>query len=825
MFRPASPRPTYGTRWGPSPEFDAAERRLKARPGHMSTMTHLSPKSPTAHVAHPRSVTEPRLVTEPLTVADELPSVGVDRVLVGLSRRIQRRPRLVLACWVALVIAGAAWASGVHEQLSATAGFTDPGSESVLAESIAADRAGVRPPSLILTVTAPPGSTVDGDAARRAAEGLADVLAAEQGVGDVTSAWSPDGQALRSEDGRTGAILVTLLGDDDAIDDTVARLGPQVRSVSDDVTIGIGGAAQISHETVLTARADLARAELIVVPLLLVLLLLIFRSVVAAALPLLTGLASITLTLAVLRTIGEITTVSAFALNLTTALGLGLSVDYALLIVSRYRAERRVTSDATALDATMLTTGRTVLFSALTTSLALSTLVVFPLAFLRSFAFAGVGVVLLALASSLVALPALLFLLGDRLERGRLPSRGRFDAEQAFRRLGRVMQRRPLAVVGSVVAVLLILGVPFLDLRFGPADHRALPIGAEARSTHELLQRALPHLDGPGAIAVTATAVEPGRFEAVARAASTLSEVASTSGPFGTFADGTRVAPATSETASWMNVRGSGGDGEELVRALRSLETDLDLLVGGRLARSLDAESAVMQRLPLALGAIGLSTFALLALAFRSVVAPLKAVVVNLLSLTAAFGAVVWVFQQGHLAGPLDFTATGRTDLTTPILLFCVAFGLSIDYEVILLSAIRERWLCHGDDRRAVVEGLGSSARIISASALLLIVVFGTFATSGITMVKLFGVGLAIAIFVDATLVRFALVPALMSLAGAANWWPTRPRLAGAEHPIVAPTAPDSPSPRARPPRPTVPVDVAPFSRFPPAPEHKEVTT
>jgi RND superfamily putative drug exporter len=517
-------------------------------------------------------------------------------------------------------------------------------------------------------------------------------------------------------------------------------------------------------------------------------------------LPLAVGGFAIVGTLLVLRVLAELTDVSIYALNLTTALGLGLAIDYSLFIVSRYREElRRGREPADALVATMQSAGRTVLFSAFTVAAALLALLVFPLYFLRSFGYAGIAVVALAALGALVVLPTLLALLGRRVDRFRLPRllpaarrRRRPVAvrEGGWHRLATLVMRRPLPIATLVIAFLVLLGAPFGRVSFGLPDDRVMPVATPGRAVADAIRTNFT-ANSAGALAVVATGTGDLRLRVLdidryAGRLSALAQVDRVEALTGTYARGRQVAPATpasrrfaSDDATWFSVVPSvepnSPAAEELVARVRGLWTPFAVQVTGPSASLVDTKASLFGLLPLAGAIIALITFTVLFLFTGSVVIPLKALVLNLLSLTAAYGAMVWVFQEGHLAGFLGFTATGTIDTSMPLLLFCIAFGLSMDYEVFLLSRIKEEHDRTGDTTAAVAAGLERTGRIVTAAAALVAVVFLAFATSQISFLKLFGLGTALAVVVDATLIRALLVPAFMRLAGSANWWAPAP--------------------------------------------------
>ncbi len=424
-------------------------------------------------------------------------------------------------------------------------------------------------------------------------------------------------------------------------------------------------------------------------------------------------------------------------------------------------------------------------------AVSLSALLVFPQYFLRSFAYAGIAVVLLAMAGAIVALPALLAIVGHRIDSLRvLRRRGPKPEEDGFwyRTATRVM-RHPVPVAIGVVAVLLLLGSPFLRVQFGTPDDRVLPESAPSREVSAILRTDFEG-DASESFPVVVTGIAgdvDGALAGVAERVSALAGVARVETSTGTFAGGALDATAEADAAryaragsGWMSVvptfAMASSDGERLVSDIRSLDTDDgDVLVGGPAAELVDTKASIVERLPLAIGLIVVATFVLLFLLAGSVLVPIKALVLNVLSLTATFGAMVWIFQDGHLGDWLGFTATGAVDTSVPILMFCIAFGLSMDYEVFLLSRIKEEHDRTGDNDHAVALGLERTGRIVTTAALLLSVTFFAFGTSGVSFIKMFGIGLGIAVLIDAFIIRGTLVPAFMKLAGEANWWAPAP--------------------------------------------------
>jgi RND superfamily putative drug exporter len=724
-------------------------------------------------------------------------------MLQRLGRLALRRRWAILAATLVAVALAGAFGGGAIGHLK-SGGFDDPAAESVKAAATLRDTFGTGDPNLVLLATAARGG-VDDPAMARAGRDLTRRLAAEPDLAQVASYWSTGAPSLKSQDGRQALVLGRVTGDEQTFDERARQLTAAYAGDGPDLRVQVGGQIQVFREVGDQVERDLARAEGIAVPITLLLLVVVFGSAVAGMLPLAVGGVAIVGTLLLLRLLGDLTDVSIYALNLTTALGLGLAIDYSLFIVSRYREELRAGREpADALLVTMTTAGRTVLFSAATVAVALLALLVFPLYFLRSFGYAGIAVVALAALGALVVLPALLAVLGRRVDHLRLPigrrprSPGARPAGAAgpdtgggfWHRLATGVMRRPLPVATAVVAFLLLLGTPFLGVRFGLPDDRVLPASAGSRQVADALRAGFA-ADDAGALAVVATATgDPAtrrqEIDGYAGALSRLDDVSRVDALTGSYADGRRLqgpTPASRRFAArdgtWLSVVPSVGSysarGEDLVARVRALPAPFGVQVTGPAAQLVDTKASLAAHLPAAAAIIATVTVVLLFLMTGSVVIPLKALVLNLLSLTAVYGAMVFIFQEGHLAEVLGFTPTGTIDTSMPVLMFCIAFGLSMDYEVFLLSRIKEEHDRTGDTVAAVAVGLERSGRIVTAAAALLAIVFAAFATSQVSFLQLFGVGTALAVVVDATLIRALLVPAFMRLAGQANWWAPAP--------------------------------------------------
>ena len=713
-------------------------------------------------------------------------------MLARLGRFTVRRRRLVLSLTVLFMVVAGVLGAGAFGVLQA-GGFDDPGSESAQAQALLEEHFGGGDPNVVLVLTAEGRDVAETDLAAEGAA-LAARLDAIDGVEQVASYWSlGNAPPLRSIDEDTALVLARVTGDETLVEERIALIEEELSGQQGAYDVLIGGREAVFADVGSTIESDLLRAELIAVPLTLLLLLFVFRGVVAASLPLFVGVISVLGTLLSLYVIGSITDVSIFAINLTTALGLGLAIDYSLFIVSRFREELATgRSVEAAVVRSVETAGKTVLISALTVAVSLSALLVFPLYFLRSFAYAGVAVVLLALAGSILSLPALLAVLGHRVNALRIGRRraARADDDGMWHRIAMFVMRRPIPIAVSVVAVLLLLGAPFLRVNFGTPDDRVLPTSAGSRQASEILRADFTG-NNAESFGVVAEGVGVDRTADITEAAVTISQmegVDRVDSAVGTFVSGQLVATSEADARfvavdgteiTWMSVVPNfpvvSLQGERLVNDIRSLDLPIEIGVEGTAAGLVDTKAAIGNSLPWAIAIIVIATFVLLFLLAGSLLVPVKALVLNLLSLTATFGAMVWIFQDGNLSGLLGFTATGTIDTSMPILMFCIAFGLSMDYEVFLLSRIKEEHDRTGDNEASVALGLERTGSIVTAAAALLAITFFAFGTSGVSFIKMFGIGLGLAVLMDATIVRAFLVPAFMRLAGEANWWAPAP--------------------------------------------------
>jgi uncharacterized membrane protein YdfJ with MMPL/SSD domain len=645
----------------------------------------------------------------------------------------------ILAVAAFVVVAGATWGAGVFGDLI-SGGFDDPGSPSSKAREQITAQLGRQDPDVIALFT--------GDQLQAPVQ---EVMAEVKSQPEVVSVVN----GPVSIDGRSTFLAIQLRdGDEDSKLTDLAAIEPLL--AADGVKTEVGGLIPFLDDANKQISEDITKAELISLPILLILLIFIFRGLVAAATPLLVGVLAVVGAFVAVRVLAQVTDVSVFAINIITMLGLGMAIDYSLFIVSRFREELaagKTVPEAIAL--TITTAGRTVLISGLTVALALASLLVFPLDFLKSMAWGGMSAVLVAMLAALTALPALLAVLGHRINAVRVPLPKLSKGEGGWARLAHSVMRRPVFYAAGVTALLLALAIPFLRIEFGGFDERVLPAATESRVVSERLNAGFP---GGGSSPVQVLANEdPAGLDQRIRALDGVS---------GTQVNGPLILVSypgepTSEQA------------RDLVREIRELPGSH--LVGGRSAADVDQLDAFTERLPWMLLLIAVSTFIVLFFAFGSILLPLKAILMNVISIGASFGVVVWIFQDGHFADFLGFTVTGFLEPANLVLMFAILFGLATDYEVFLLSRVREEWDATGDNNLAVARGLQRTGGIITAAALLLIIVIGGFATGGTATIKLLGVGTVVAVAVDAGLVRTLLVPATMRLLGKWNWWAPGP--------------------------------------------------
>jgi trehalose monomycolate/heme transporter len=696
----------------------------------------------------------------------------------GWGRLVCRRRRLVLVIALVVVAFAAAWGTGVFGRLQSSGGFTPPDSQSQQSSNLATAAFGRDAGDVVVLYSSPTMSVRSPAFGAAVTHALASLPASR--VESVATYWSTGSPQFVSASGRETYAVLELAGASDSARQTnynaiKAELGaPGLRTE-------VGGVVPTNEAINNEVTSDIGRAEAFSMPVLLVVMLIIFGSLAAASLPLAIGGVAILGSFTVLRLLTLATTVSIYSVNITTILGLGLGIDYGLFMVSRFREElHRQATVQDAVARTVATAGRTVAVSGVTVAMALASLMLFPEDFLRSMGYGGVATVFVDVLAALTVMPALLAVFGQNVNAVRIRRAVRrpppAEGEGAWYRLASSVMRRPLLYALPIVAVLLALGAPFLRVTWGGTDATVLPASAEPRLVTEALNRDFPGNPTAPIESIVAfrgpVAGSPAREGALAAYAGRLDRV-----------PGVIAARVTGERGdiARVDIRYRPNPYSPQARAIVGQVRDVPppagtrAYVGGQTAQLVDELSSLGQVLPWMALVVALATFLLLFLAFGSVVLPVKAIVMNALSLSAMYGVVVWIFQEGHLSGLLRFTPNGTIDPTMPILMFAIMFGLSMDYEVFLLSRIRERYDVTGDNTAAVASGLQRTGGLITSLALLLILVVGAFSASGITFIKLLGVGMIVALAVDASIVRVLLVPAVMRLLGPVNWWAPGP--------------------------------------------------
>jgi trehalose monomycolate/heme transporter len=678
-----------------------------------------------------------------------------------------RRRWIVIIAVLVLIVIGGAWGSGVSGKLT-QGGYDDPGSQAAKVDTIIADSIGKQGGDVAVLYTALAGTTVDDPALARK---INDKLAAlpEADVSKVVSYWNTHLPQLVDTSRQHGLAIITLASSDQTVQSS------QYKAIADDLAVDgvqtqVGGQVPLQKTISDKSMTDIEIAELISLPLVLVLLVVIFGSVVAALMPVLVGGLSILGALGVLRLISLGLDVNTFAVNVASLLGLGLAIDYGLFTVGRFREELaagRSTSEA--VRRTVATAGRTVAFSATLLVIALAGLMVFPLDFLKAVAYGGMSAVAIAALVSLTLLPATLSVLGPRIDKLSVPWRRGKATDPEPRWLNRVagtVMKRPALFVVLIVAILLVLGSPFLNVRFGAADEKQLPPSDPGRRAIEAITKAFPSTGNSVAEIVLQGHAAPADVQKFVRDAG---KIASDVHPVGAKGD---------VTVFNGNLPGDplGDQAKDAVTALRALPhpAGTQVLVGGFTAKLADSTQSIFDRLPWMVAILVGATLLLMFLAFGSVLLPIKAVVMSALSLSATFGILTFVFQEGHGAGWLDITAQ-PIQVGVMVLIGAVVFGLSTDYETFLLSRMVEARNKGASTTEAVRTGLVRTGRMISAAALLLIVVTGAFGLSSIVIMRFIGVGMIVALVLDATVVRLLLVPAVLRLMGNAAWWAPGP--------------------------------------------------
>jgi RND superfamily putative drug exporter len=686
-------------------------------------------------------------------------------VFQTLSRLIITRSKVMLTGYlVAIVIAG-----GIGAQVFAkfdSGGYSDPNSDSAKAWEYLEETFKVKDPTVVLIVKSKEG--VDDPSVRERALRLEAELRAEKSAETVVSYWSTNAPSLRSSDGKSAFIFIYLRSSDfSKIDSAGGYYQSKYDRDYEGLDIDASGTAVFANAINGKIQDDLKLAEAISIPITFILLLLIFGAMVASAMPLMVGVTAILGTFFALFLLTFFTDVSIFALNLTTGLGLGLGIDYALLMVNRFREELwKGSSKEEAVATTIKTAGKTVFYSGLTVILTLASMTFFPQNFFKSMGYSGVAVVALAVAGALIPLPAIMMILGARINKGLIRKSSLVVKDDGgWAKLARFVMRKPISVVIATTIGLGILIAPIADIKFSLVDSRVLPASNPAAASAAFITENFPGQESNPIEIIFPTASD--ELESIERFRSQLPQLEGI----------VRVDQLTQvgEAARLVAIHSMPPrtpEAEKLIADIRELLGGIDALVGGVAADYADTQGATARTLPYVLIWILTTVLILLFLFTGSILLPIKAILLNFASLAATMGVLTYIFINGHLTFLVgDFTVTGTLDTSTVILIAIVAFGLSMDYEVFLLSRIKEEYENGRNNEDAVAFGLQRSARIITAAALLLATVFGIFVISGVTSIKMMGFGVAFAILLDATVIRGLLVPALMRLFGEWNWW------------------------------------------------------
>jgi len=684
-----------------------------------------------------------------------------------LGHVIVRRRKAMVVFFIVSVLTAGTIGTMIFSRLD-SGGYSNPNSDSYQVYTYLNKNLKIADPNVVVVVDS--GNLAITDPAIVAkAQVLEEEMANAPGVTNVVSYWSTGGEkTLAATDGKAAYILV--YGGGEAFTPESQEMGAYFQDnfdgKRDGLTIYSGGVGVVGNAINKKIADDLKIAEAISIPLTFILLVLVFGAMAASAMPLLVGVSAILGAFFLLYLISLITSVSVYALNLTTGLGLGLGIDYALLIVNRFREElHRGKSVEDSIVATVASAGKTVFYSGLTVLVTLFSLTFFPLPFLKSFGYAGVSVVAIAVAGALFGLPPILAMLGKKVDKGTVrKSAITHKDEGRWAQTARLVMKRPVAVVLLSLVILGILAAPIKDIAFSQGDARILPASNPAAVATALQESRFGSNIATIDIIVLAGASKEGEIFSYIEKVKQVPGIVSVAAP--------QVIGNDIKITAYQSMLPRSPEAQKLINSLRDLPSPNGTLVGGVAADYTDTQAGISQTLPLALGWIAISVLILLFVFTGSIILPIKAVLLNVMSLAATMGALTWIFVGGHLQWLVgSFTVTGTLDTSIVILIFVVVFGLSMDYELFLLSRIREEHLLGKSNIESVAIGLQRSARIITAAAVLLAVVFAAFITSGVTSIKMMGFGVAFAVVLDATLIRALLVPALMRLLGERNWW------------------------------------------------------
>ena len=685
-----------------------------------------------------------------------------------LGALVARRTKLVLLTSLLTMIAAGAIGFQAFGKLDG-GGYNDPKSESSRAFEYLKSDFKVEDPAVLLVIDSP-NVTADDQRVRDTVAKISTEISSVTGVKNILSYWSTGAPQLLSADRKAGYLFV--YGNEESFDglsEIAKRVEDKIGSTYQGLSIYYTGTGAVGHAINTKISDDLKKSESIAIPLTFLLLLFVFGGLIASGMPLVVGISAILGSFFIIYLLTLITDVSIYAMNLITGLGLGLGIDYSLLIVNRFREELHQGKNIQeSVIRTVATAGRTVFFSGLTVLVTLGSLLLFPLNFLKSFGYAGIAVVALAVIGALIPLPATLALLGKRIDSWVIRKSSVTPKEDGrWADLARFVMRKPLTITILTLILLGILAAPIRNIAFGQTDVTVLPKSHPVAMTSKLIDERFP---GREATPVEFLFINGEKNLSTTEIADYKSKIKNVPGIIevteSTSANGIirfqaihKMGPRTSEA-------------QRLITDIRKISAPEGLLIGGVAADYTDTQNGIAHALPWALGWVFLSVIILLFAFTGSILLPIKAVLLNILSLSATLGVITWIFIEGNLAKFLgDFTITGTVDTGMIILMLLTTFGLSMDYEVFLLSRIKEEYERRGDNTEAVAYGLQKSARIVTAAALILSVVFAAFILSGVTSIKILGLGVAFAILLDATIVRALLVPALMRMLGRANWW------------------------------------------------------
>ena len=685
-----------------------------------------------------------------------------------LGHVLVRYRKMAVALFVIGILLAGAIGSLIFSRLD-SGGYSNPNSDSYKVYEYLRDELKVQDPAVVVVIDSGKTEITDPIVTQKALA-LEKKMAQETGVTKTLSFWSSGGEAtLKSSDGK--AAFVLIYGEGEAFTPQSQQLGEifqkKYDGKIDGLTLYAGGVGVVGHAITEKISQDLKVSEIISIPLTFILLAFVFGALAASAMPLIVGVAALLGAFFILYLFSLFTDVSVYALNLTTGMGLGLGIDYALLMVNRFREElHHGKSVEDSVVATMATAGKTVFYSGLTVLVTMVSLIFFPLPFLKSFGYAGVSVVALAVVGAIIGLPPILALMGNKIDKGVIRKSAITPKEDGrWAQTARMVMKRPTAVVVLSLIILGILAAPVQNIKFAQGDSRMLPASNKAAIATALQDARFPGQTGtPIEIVIFDGADKSAEIAMYAREVATVSGVIAVAEP--------EVIGQDVRLVAYQSMLPRTPEAQSLIHAIRDINAPQGTLVGGVAADYTDSQDGISSTLPWALGWIALSVLVLIFIFTGSIILPIKAVLLNVLSLAATMGVLTWVFIDGHLQWLVgSFTLTGTLDTSIVILIAVVVFGLSMDYELFLLSRIREEHLAGKDNVEAVAVGLQRSARIITAAAVLLAVVFAAFITSGVTSIKSMGFGVALAVILDATIVRALLVPALMRLFGERNWW------------------------------------------------------